>query len=50
MKNLANKIWNLFNDWLPFVWGFTLAAIITGGFVGVFIIVVKWLLQLVGVL
>lgn len=38
------------DKWLPYLWGFTLAATLTCGLVGLLILVVKWVLTLVGVM
>ena len=46
MKNLYNKIWEI----LPVLWGMLLVAIITVGSIGIFVMVVKWFLALVGVM
>ena len=45
-----DKVVKWFDKWLPYVWGFTLVALITGGLTGLLIVVFKWLLTLMGVL
>lgn len=46
MKKLYDKIWEI----LPVLWGMLLVAIITVGSAGILVFVIKWFLELVGVL
>ena len=47
---IANKIWTWLDKWLPYLWGGLIILAITGGLVGLMILVVKWILGLLGVL
>lgn len=46
----VNKIWKLFEKWLPYLWGLLMFLIITGGLGGLLILIVKWIFGLLGVL
>ena len=49
-----NKHYHHYNDFVdnyaPVVWGWLCVVIITGAFVGVIILIIKWILSLLGVI
>ena len=47
---MSSKWNNFLDNCLPYLWGAMICGIVTGGLIGTFIVIIKWLCKLLGVM